>query len=377
MTKKIYLIAGEASGDFIGAKLMSSLKQQHADIELLGVGGPLMEQDGLSSLFPMNELSLMGVFEILPKLPQLIKRINQTIAHIEENKPDIIITIDAPDFSFRVQRKIKQRAKILSKQVHYVAPTVWAWRPKRAGKIAKFLEAIICLFDFEPSYFEKEGLLAISAGHPMMESGIEQADALRIGKVESKKIGLFLGSRQGELKRTAPEIIDAAKIIEQKIGEVEFIIPTLPHLTEQIKEMMRDIQSPVHIVAPKNTKEKWSLFQTCNAAIAVSGTVGLELAANNVPHVIAYKVNRMTFEILKRVIKTPYAHLANIILHKEIVPEFIQEDATAQNISSGFLEILLDKQKQESQKAAFDIVRKKIGAGENPSTRAAEFILSL
>ncbi len=148
------------------------------EIEIFGIGGQLMQGEGLPSLFPMQELSIMGIIEVLPKIPLMVRRINQTVLDIEQKNPDILITIDAPDFSFRVQKKLHRRNRIDLKQVHYVAPTVWAWKPKRAKKIAAFLDAIICLFDFEPPYFQKEGMNAIAVGHPMMETGVVEADPL-------------------------------------------------------------------------------------------------------------------------------------------------------------------------------------------------------
>jgi len=173
--KHIYLIAGEASGDFLGAQLMKAMKVQAPETTFSGVGGDLMIAEGLDSLFPMEDLSVMGIWEVLPRLRLILKRIKQTKEDILGVKPDVVVSIDAPDFSFRVQKKVRKAydgaQEIAPKLVHYVAPTVWAWRPKRANKIAKFLDGIICLFDFEPDYFTQVGLKAISVGHPMMESG--------------------------------------------------------------------------------------------------------------------------------------------------------------------------------------------------------------
>ena len=201
MSEHIYIIAGEASGDFLGAQLMKALKKQQPDIQFSGIGGELMQREGLNSLFPMNDLSVMGVMEVLPKLGLLLKRISQTAEDIISLNPSKVITIDAPDFSFRVLKKVRKQTDTPPQFIHYVAPTVWAWRPKRAAKISKFLDGLICLFDFEPAYFEKEGLKSIAAGHPMMESGVLIASKLDIGNANTEKLGVFFGSRQGELKR--------------------------------------------------------------------------------------------------------------------------------------------------------------------------------
>lgn len=375
MHKKIYIIAGEASGDFLGAQLMRSLRKSETDIEFLGIGGPLMITQGLTSLFAMNELSIMGVAEVAPKIPQLVKRINETVRDIEAQKPDIIITIDAPDFGFRVQKKIKKRGLINVKQVHYVAPTVWAWRPKRAKKIAKFLDGIICLFPFEPPYFEKEGLKAIAAGHPMMETNIGEAQPLQLGDKNTKKLGVFFGSRHGEIKRMAPVLIDAVSIIVKEQPNIELIIPTLAHLKDNIEERLKDTNVPYHLSTEQD--DKWSLFKTCDAAIAVSGTVGLELAVANVAHLIAYKTNFLTYHLLKFVLTTKYAHLANIILQKEIVPEFIQNNSTAANIAQKAIELLANGSEAQKQRAQFDVVREELGQHKKSSNVAAQFILDL
>lgn len=378
MSRHIYIIAGEASGDFLGAQLIYALKLKNPEIRFTGVGGQLMKNAGLSSLFPMQELSIMGIIEVVPKIPLMIKRIHQTVLNIEESKPDILITIDAPDFSFRVQKKINKRNNINVKQVHYVAPTVWAWKPKRAKKIAKFLDAILCLFDFEPPYFEKEGIKAIAVGHPMIETGIVEAKPILIGQSNTKKIGIFFGSRQGEIKKLSSVLTQSIQKIISNNKDIELIIPTLPHIRQQIEQITQGIEVPIHIF--DSPKDKWAIFKACDCAIAVSGTVGLELAAADVPHVIAYKVNPITFQILSRVLKTKYAHLANIILQKEIVPEFIQDDCTVENISNAIIGLLKSNEKRQKQLAEFAKVQQKIGYNkkqQRPSDLAADFILSL
>lgn len=381
MSKRIYIIAGEASGDFIGAQLIQALKKQNAKIQIFGIGGHLMQDEGLESLFPMQELSIMGIIEVVPKIPLMIKRINQTVLDIEKNKADIVITIDAPDFSFRVQKKLHERNNIDPKQIHYVAPTVWAWKPKRAKKIAEFLDAILCLFDFEPPYFEKEGLKAIAVGHPMIETGVIQTTAKKIGQENTKKIGIFFGSRQSEIKKLSPLLLQSIERIISYYNNIELIIPTLPHLRQQIENITKNINIPIHIF--DNQKDKWPVFKTCDCAIAVSGTVGLELAVANVPHVIAYKMNIFTFAIIKRVVQTKYAHLANIILQKEVVPEFIQDNCTPENISDAIGGLLNSDQNRQLQLNEFDKIREKIGHNKHnkkqqkPSDIAADFILSL
>lgn len=375
MTNNIYIIAGEASGDFIGAQLMQAMKAQNSDVRFSGIGGPLMKAQGFRSLFPMEELSLMGIAEILPKLFNLMSRINQTVADIINKKPDMVITIDAPDFSFRVQKKIRSKMDAPPKQVHYVAPTVWAWREKRALKVSKFLDAMICLFDFEPPYFKKVGLKSVAVGHPMIESGIIEATSALIGDDKTKKLGLFLGSRKGELKRTAPVLIEAVREIIKQQDNIELIVPTLPHLEKAVTEILGDINVPVIVTTDQS--DKWSVFKACDAAIAVSGTVGLELAVANVPHIIAYKASPLTAFIVRRLIKTPFVHLANIILKQKIAPELIQEECNAYTISEHALSLLNDEATREAQTTQFSILRQKLGELEKPSTKAATYLFTL
>lgn len=375
MAKHVYIIAGEASGDFLGAQLMQSLKEKQPDMIFSGIGGALMQRQGLSSLFPMNELSIMGVAEILPKIPHMLKRIKQTVEDIEGKQPDVIITIDAPDFSFRVQKKIKKRGKVQSKQIHYVAPTVWAWRPKRAQKIAQFLDGLICLFPFEPPYFEKEGLKAIAVGHPMMETDIVEAKALNIGQGNTKKLGVFFGSRQGEIKRMSAVLLEAVNKISKTEPSLELIVPTLPHLENKIRDLLKDTNIPYHVLT--DSEQKWPTFKSCDTAIAVSGTVGLELAVANIPHLITYKMNPLTFHLLKYILTTKYAHLANIMLQKEVVPEFIQMNCTSNNIANKAIELLSNNDMRAVQQNKFDIVRQELGQNKKSSDIAADFIFSV
>lgn len=360
---------------------MLAMKEKEPDTMFSGIGGPLMQAQGLESLFPMEELSVMGIMEVLPSLKLILKRIKQAIDNIIELSPDKVITIDAPDFSFRVVKGVRKKQSDKTKFVHYVAPTVWAWRPKRAKKISKFLDALICLFDFEPPYFEKEGLKAIAVGHPIMESGVVEAwggsfrEREDIAK-DTKTLGVFFGSRKGELKRIAPVFVEAIEKIVEAQPDVELIIPTLPHLVERVTEMLLHIDADKHIVTPSK-EEKWETFKACNTSIAVSGTVGLELVASNVPHLIGFNVSTLTHMMLKRLIRVRFAHLANIILDKRIVPEFLQNDCNAELISQKALELLNNEKARAEQLECFQEVRNRIGENKSPSETAANFILQM
>lgn len=378
MSLHVCVIAGEASGDFLGARLMEAITQMKGDVTFSGVGGPLMTRAGLNSLFSYDELSVMGVAEILPKLPQLLGRIRQTAMHIVTNKPDIVVTIDSPDFCFRVIKAVRKNMMDGPKFIHYVAPTVWAWREGRAEKISKFLDGLICLFDFEPPYFEKYGLKSIAVGHPMIEGAAMMADGARFrdecGILQSEKtIGILFGSRRGEIKRTGKVLRDAAYTVAQRMnGNVHIIAPTLPHVKDSVYQLLKDSPYPIHITDAPD--EKYDAFKAMDIALAVSGTVGLELAALQIPHVIAYMAAPITAAILKRVVKVKYAHLANIMAGREIVPEFIQERCVAEDIAQQAFEIY---EKPQSQKADLSGIAQRLGAHKTktPSQKAAGFVL--
>lgn len=382
----ICLIAGEESGDILGAAVIKELKNQFKKkfqhIEITGVGGNKMEKEGLSSLFPMRDLSVMGIIEILPRLPLLLKRINQTASHIVKQKPDIVITIDSPDFCFRVAEEIKARKGYRPFMVHYVAPTVWAWRPERAKKVAQLYDAILCLYPFEPDYFTAEGMSACFTGHSVMENNLDH-DLNKIRKEfgiigKYKTLGILFGSRMGELNKVGPVIHDTVYSLAHDLkskGEVlNIIAPTLPHLESQVNNLLMSI--PAKKVITTDPAQKWPAFATMDAAIAVSGTVGLELSVANVPHIIGYKMNGLTWRMIEKKLTTKYAHLTNILLDKAAVPEFIQKDCKAVLMKPALEELLTNEKAAQRQQKDFAKVRAALVPKDvnRPSEKAAGFI---
>lgn len=377
--KKIFIIAGESSGDHLGADLMHSLHMKYGNIEFRGIGGTEMLKAGLrESLFNIEDLALMGLAEILPKIPKLLSRINQTIMAIKVFNPDLVITIDSPDFSFRVQKALKQR-NIKAKRVHYVAPTVWAWRPERARKIATFLDGLICLFPFEPDYFTKMGLQAVAVGHPVMSSGALHANgkAFRFRHMiadDQKVMGLFFGSRQSEMEKLAPVLIGVAQSLKNDIPDLQFIVPTIPRWQEHLQNLLAS--ENLEALVTTNHEEKWDAFAACDAALAVSGTVALEISAVGVPHAILYRMNEVTWQVVKRMVTTQHAHLANIILKQPLVPEFIQEDAAVDKIYPVVKKLLSDPIERAMQKQGFAKMREKLqpDPGLKAADQAANFL---
>ncbi|MBN8521339.1 MAG: lipid-A-disaccharide synthase [Alphaproteobacteria bacterium] len=358
----IYLIAGEPSGDALGANLMRALDTRYQGrVRFAGIGGDKMTGQGLRSLFPMSELSIMGIAEVIPKIPHMLKRISLTVQDIQEKRPDMVITIDSPDFSFRVARALKKAGSSIPR-VHYVAPSVWAWRAGRAKKIADIYNGLLCFFEFEVPYFERHGLRTKAIGHPVIESGVMAAQGFGFKQryhIERPTLGVFFGSRAGEIERLSPVLIE---VMQRFRDECAFIIPTLPHLQEHLEVLTSSFRPHVHVVS--NPAEKWQAFKACDKAVAVSGTVGLELAVAGVPHVIAYRMNPLTWVILQRVSRVKHAHLVNILKGKTVIPEFLQDHCTADEIERG-LRSLTPHVPQA------DITHE---LGTHPSDKAAEFI---
>jgi lipid-A-disaccharide synthase len=380
---KIFIIAGEVSGDVLGSAVLKSLQGSDVTLEVRGVGGDNILKSGLSeSLFPMEELSIMGLTEVLPKIPHILKRIKQTVAAIEAFQPDVILSVDAPDFCFRVQKSVRKRGKVNAKQIHYGAPTVWAWRAGRAKKISKFLDGLICLFPFEPAYFEPHGLKAVCAGHPVVGSGAMSADGAKgrsdIPLKHKQIIGLLLGSRGGELKYTAPVLCETLRRLQAKYPDLQVQVPTLPRIESRVKALLDEygIQNYYIRIDPA---QKWNVFASCQAALAVSGTVGLELCITKTPHIIAYKISALTHWVLKRIIRTPYAHLGNIILNKPVIPEFIQEQCKAEEMAYVLEALLQDQTHQDDMMARFDEIAIAVGANKavTPADKAAQFVLNI
>lgn len=376
-----YMIAGEASGDQLGGRLMQALNQlTNGRAAFHGVGGVSMRGQGLASLFPMTDLSVMGVAEVLPRLPLILRRIRQTVADVMDKNPDVVVTIDAPDFCFRVARALRA-AGYKGKLLHYVAPTVWAWRPERAKKVAALYDGIMCLFPFEPGYFTREGMKAAFVGHSVLEEGWDHTDPSGIRlhyeiPANRKVLGLLFGSRVGELNRVGPVLREAARLIVKDNPDLHIVTVTMPHVEKLARNLLQEI--PCYNTVILDPGHKFHAFSVMDAAIATSGTVGLELSVAGVPHVIGYKMNALTHAMIRRRIRTRYAHLTNIMLNYPLVPEFIQKDCTAEALANAASLYLQDYNAAKYQKDGFRSMMHMI-QGEyagTPSHQAAMFALS-
>jgi lipid-A-disaccharide synthase len=401
---KIYIIAGEASGDIYGAKLIQQLKTISPEpIEFYGIGGDKMKEAGFNSLFDMSEISIMGFAEILPHLGNILGRIDDTVADIYEKQPDIVITIDSPGFTTRIAKRLRSGEdgtekvfkKILSKNkdrepiefqpfngklVHYVAPTVWAYKPKRAEKFAKLFDHLLVILPFEPPYFEQEGLPCTYIGHPIVETqfplnGNQFKQKYGIGENETV-ISLMPGSRRGEINRLLPIFTEAVSLLA-RIDNPVIVIPTIPSLKAEVEHMVAP--NSIKTIVLDNEKDKLASYKAASAAIVKSGTGSLEVALAGCPMVIGYKVNYISYRIIKSLVKIKYANLINLILDEEIIPEFLQNYCTPYLISQSVDKILDDYKLKDLQIVRGLEALKTMGLGEpeSPSLKAANAILRI
>jgi lipid-A-disaccharide synthase len=373
------LVAGEPSGDALGGRLMAALKQlAGGEIEFIGVGGPRMAAEGLDSLFPMQELSLMGAFEILPRAPALLRRLRQTVEAALTARPDILVTIDAPAFNFKVARRLKGKGIPL---VHYVAPSVWAWRPGRARVIARFLDHLLALLPFEPPYFDKVGLPCTFVGHPVVEGGADKGNGAAFRERhniprDAPVLCLLPGSRGGEVSRLLPVFARAIPLLQEKIPGLYVVVVAVPNVAVQVAATTSQWSNSV--LVNEGEEEKYDAFAASTGALAASGTVSLELALAGVPAVITYRMNPLTMAMARLLVRLDSVNLVNIIYGSKIVPEFLQEQCRPELLAAAVTNILTDPAARAAQSAAMTMVSKALGAGgAPPSIRAAEVVLRI
>ena len=372
-----FIVAGEASGDILGARMMAALRNlTNGSVRFAGVGGPAMQAQGLVSIFPMEELSVMGVFEILPQVVRLFRRMRETARAIDELKPAAILTIDAPAFAHGVVNRVCDPS---IPRIHYVAPTVWAWRPWRVHKFKRHFDHLLVLFPFEPLFFKSVGLPCTFVGHPVIESGANRGDGIQFRKKhviepETKILCVLLGSRRSEVQNLGSVFGEALKRLKKDYPDLIVILPTIATLADNVREISSSWSVPTIVII--KSEDKFNAMAASNAAIAASGTVSLELAMARVPTIIAYRLPWLTYFVVKGMSLVKFVTLINILLDREIVPELLQGNCSARKIFDSVSHILDsggEDQVLESRKAL-----KLIGmGGEHPSIRAARMFLNI
>lgn len=375
----VYLIAGEPSGDRLGARLMAALKAQAtAAITFRGIGGAHMGAEGLESRFPIDELSVMGIAEVLPRLVSLLRRLTETADDIRDSRPDVLVTIDAPDFGLRVAKRLAGQGIPL---VHYVAPSVWAWKPGRAKKMALYLDHVMTLLPFEPPYFTQHGLAATFTGHPVLESGAGAGDGkgfrARHGiAADATLMCLLPGSRTGEVRRLMPIFKEVIAALAPGHPGLVTVMPTVESVAGNLRTEISHWPAPPLIVSGE--ADKFDAFAASDAALAASGTVGLELAAAGVPHVVAYRFNWLTNKLAHVLVKGDYVHLVNVALGEPVVPEFILEQCRAEPIAAAVTGLLDDAEARARQSGRFQTAMQNLApAGASPAAAAAEVVLKI
>ncbi|MGE3622264.1 MAG: lipid-A-disaccharide synthase [Bdellovibrionales bacterium] len=374
-----FLIAGEASGDLLGARLMQALKKNlNGGVRFAGIGGPRMRAEGMDLLFAQEELAHFGLFELLRHVPHLLRRMRQTIREIRRRRPAALITIDAPDFSFRVARQLKGQGIPL---IHYVAPTVWAWRPGRARKVAQFLDHLLALLPFEPPYFTREGLPCTFVGHPIVESAAGAGSAERFRAAHAVPAGATLltvlpGSRMSEVTRLMPIYRETLIRLHRLHPNVQAVIPVTPNMESYVAGQVRDWPVPAEII--RVDADKYDAFAASKAALSCSGTVAIELAMARLPAVIAYKISPLTAFLYRRFIKIKYANLVNLMHDRMVVPELLQDDCTPERLADAVHRLLTDDAARGEQIAGLGDVAAWLGSGQFiPSEKAAETVLGV
>ena len=377
---KIYLIAGEPSGDLLGSRLMRAMIAKNPEVEFYGIGGETMEREGMKSLFDISELAVMGLLEVLPSLPKILKRFSQTIADIERVKPDVVVTIDSWSFSARIH-KLMRRKKMNIPQVHYVAPQVWAWKKKRAKTMYKYIDHLLTLFPYEPKYFTPHKLPTTFVGHPVIESSVLWASGedfrTRFNIEEnSRVIAVLPGSRHTEVSRLLPVFLNVVRKLKEKYPDLCFVVPTVQTVEDRVKQMCQESGLPIIVV--NNESDRHDAFCASEVAIAASGTVALELAMIDVPHIIAYKLSAMSAWLARHFLKIQFVNLSNILLGREIIPELLQENCNEENILYHVEGLLKKEAVYDRQVKGFPKVKELLGVGEQtPSANACDVILNI
>ncbi|MFM2355466.1 MAG: hypothetical protein RLZZ528_1202 [Pseudomonadota bacterium] len=377
---KAFLVAGEASGDALGAALMAGLLDLSPGCGFAGVGGQRMEAQGLSSLFPMEDLSVMGLVEVLPKYRHLKRRIAETAAACLAAAPDALITIDSPDFGLRVAR-IVRAANPAIRTIHYVAPTVWAWRPGRAAKMAEVIDHVLALFPFEPPYMTAAGMTCDFVGHPVVAEPLataDQAAGFRAaeGIAPDQPLALCLpGSRRGEVTRLLPRFGETLMQLRDRDPHLRVVIPTVRGVADLVREMSGRWPAPPLVVEDVDARR--AAFAAADVALAASGTVSLDLAANRVPMVIGYDMNPVTRLLMRRLVRVDTVTLVNLVSETRAIPEFLGRDCRPAAMARVLSRLLEDEASRADQVAAMDLTMARLGrGGEAPGLRAARSVLA-
>ncbi|MGD7070711.1 lipid-A-disaccharide synthase [Acetobacter sp. AAB5] len=375
----VWILAGEASGDVLGARLMHALRARMPKMRFAGVGGVRMQEEGLASLFPMRDLAVMGLVEVLPRVRQLSARLDEAAQDIAAQKPDLVITIDSPGFALRLLKKI---SGLGIARVHYVAPQVWAWRQKRVKEFPGLWEELLCLLPFEEKFFSKHGLKTRFVGHPVLQSGAKDGDAAQFriqhGLPQSAKILVLMpGSRRSEAPRLLPVFGQMLRLLKTSMPDVVPVVPVSPVVANVVERATQDW--PVKPIIVTDIHDKHDAFAAAGAALTKSGTSTLELALAGVPMAVTYRVNPITAFFARRLIKVPFVAMVNLLAGRAVVPELLQEQCRADVLAREVQILFENTDVAHAQKQAFATLLHGLEGpqGQLPADAAAEAVLEV
>jgi lipid-A-disaccharide synthase len=377
----IMLVAGEPSGDQLGAQLMAGLKALGgASLSIVGVGGTAMGSEGLQSLFPLDVTSVMGLREVVPRIPAILARVKRAVDFAVMTKPDLVVAIDSPDFTHRILRRLKRVAPSI-RTANYAPPQVWASRSYRAKQMARYVDAVLTLFPFEAAFFERYGIRAFPVGYPVIEreSRMTGGETFRRARGIAKDAPLIVvapGSRRNEIRFILPPFKEAVRWLARDVPGLVTVLPTAGHVAPLVKEAAADWPTAIHLI--QTDDEKFASFDAADVALAASGTVTSELALAKTPMVAGYRLGWLTAAIGRPFLHARYVVLVNIILDREAVPELLQEKCTPQALAAAVKRLLTDKGARARQLRDLEEAVRAFGVGqERPSLRAARAVLQL
>jgi lipid-A-disaccharide synthase len=373
----IYLVAGEASGDALGARLVAALRARDPSLAFAGIGGERLAEQGVASLFPMRELALMGLIEVLPNIRRLARRLDETVADIAAKRPAVLVTIDSPGFTLRLAARVKPLGIPV---IHYVAPQIWAWRPGRVARMKTQLDRVLCLLPFETVLFDQAGIAADFVGHPVLESGADTGDAARFrashGLAPGDRVLLVMpGSRRMEVKRLLPVFGATLALLARRVPRLRPVIAVSPVVAEAVRAGVRDWPGAPILV--QDIAGKHDAFAAAEAGLIKSGTSSLEMAVAGVPHIIAYRLNPITAWIAERLVRVPFASLVNLLAERQVAPEFLQRFAVPARMADALETLLTNPEAAAAQRAGFaEVLAKLHPPGLTPSAAAAGAVLA-
>ena len=376
----IMLVVGEPSGDVTGAELMRALKSLAPAAQLVGVGGPAMRAEGLESLFPLDATSVMGLREVVPRIPAILARVKQAADFALATRPDLVVLIDSPDFTHLIARRMKRADRSL-RTANYAPPQVWGSRPGRARRMARYMDAVLTLLPFEAPHFARHGIETHFVGYPVIGRAREMTGGVEFRRKhgiapDAPLLAVLPGSRRNEIRFILPPFRDAVRILAREIPGLVCVMPTIGHVAPLVREAARDWPAPVYVVEAE--AEKFASFDAADVALAASGTVTTELALAGTPMVVGYRMGALTYQIAKRFVRVPHIVLINLILGREAIPEFIQARCAPAPLAAAVKRLFTDERARAAQRKDMEEAMRALGlGGESPSLRAAKAILQL